>query len=151
MRLRSLHPCYLDSKWLVALWRETLLAKHVLEGKTTWYRHHPQLNRFKASNSPLGSINSYLQIIFDESLLRWYHFDNTKIDTQIMTWETLSVTDWQVLYELERLREKLSTRDLECYMLLPKKDEEISLHPLFVVKPWPIEEREVIKDVTKNL
>ena len=34
MRIWSLHPKYLDPKGLVALWRETLLAKHVLEGKT---------------------------------------------------------------------------------------------------------------------
>ena len=30
-----MHPKYLDNKGLVALWRETLLAKHVLEGKTS--------------------------------------------------------------------------------------------------------------------
>ncbi|HLV23351.1 MAG TPA: pyrimidine dimer DNA glycosylase/endonuclease V [Moheibacter sp.] len=32
MRIWLLHPKYLDAKGLVALWRETLLAKHVLEG-----------------------------------------------------------------------------------------------------------------------
>lgn len=31
MRIWSIHPKYLDTKGLVALWRETLLAKHVLE------------------------------------------------------------------------------------------------------------------------
>ncbi|WP_223209021.1 pyrimidine dimer DNA glycosylase/endonuclease V [Pyrococcus furiosus] len=39
--LWSLHPKYLDSKGLVALWREGLLAKKVLEGKTRSYRNHP--------------------------------------------------------------------------------------------------------------
>jgi hypothetical protein len=38
MRLWSIHPKYLDAKGLVALWRETLLAKHVLEGKTKGYK-----------------------------------------------------------------------------------------------------------------
>ena len=144
MRLRSLHPSYLDSKWLVALWRETLLAKHVLEGKTKWYRHHPQLNRFKSSISPLSLINSYLQAILDESLVRWYRFDATKIDTSLITEEILTVTSWQLIYELERLREKLSTRDLDRCLLLPKKDEEILLHPLFVMISGPIEDREVL-------
>ena len=32
MRLWSLHPRYLDAKGLVALWREGLLAKAVLQG-----------------------------------------------------------------------------------------------------------------------
>jgi len=34
MRLWSIHPKYLDSKGLVTLWREGLLAKKVLENKT---------------------------------------------------------------------------------------------------------------------
>ncbi|MEM2443473.1 MAG: pyrimidine dimer DNA glycosylase/endonuclease V, partial [Candidatus Bathyarchaeia archaeon] len=32
MRLWSIHPKYLDARGLVALWREGLLAKKVLEG-----------------------------------------------------------------------------------------------------------------------
>ena len=43
MRLWSIHPKYLDAKGLVALWRETLLAKHVLEGKTKGYKNHRNL------------------------------------------------------------------------------------------------------------
>jgi hypothetical protein len=31
MRIWSVHPKYLDTKGLVAFWRETLLAKNVLE------------------------------------------------------------------------------------------------------------------------
>ena len=46
MRLWSLHPKYLDSQGLVALWRETLLAQVVLRGQTRGYRNHPQLDRF---------------------------------------------------------------------------------------------------------
>ncbi|WP_394356120.1 pyrimidine dimer DNA glycosylase/endonuclease V [Thermococcus stetteri] len=50
-RLRSLHPKYLDSKGLVALWREGLLAKKVLEGKTRATRII-QLMGFKTIPSP---------------------------------------------------------------------------------------------------
>ena len=60
MRIWSLHPKYLDSKGFVALWRETLLAKNVLEGKTKGYKNHPQLERFKNCQYPLEAINSYL-------------------------------------------------------------------------------------------
>jgi len=37
MRLWSLHPSYLDQKGLVALWREGLLALHVLSS-TRFFR-----------------------------------------------------------------------------------------------------------------
>ncbi len=42
MRLWSLHPRHLDARGLVALWREGLLARAVLRGRTRGYRHHPQ-------------------------------------------------------------------------------------------------------------
>jgi hypothetical protein len=45
MRLWSIHPRHVDGKGLVALWREGLLARAVLRGKTRGYRHHPQLER----------------------------------------------------------------------------------------------------------
>jgi hypothetical protein len=48
MRLWTIHPRYLDSQGLVALWREALLARAVLRGETRGYRHHPQLIRFRA-------------------------------------------------------------------------------------------------------
>jgi len=51
MRLWSLHPGYLDSKGLVALWREGLLAQYVLLGKTKGYKNHPHLNRFKSADN----------------------------------------------------------------------------------------------------
>ena len=61
MRLWSIHFKYLDSKGLVALWREAFLAKKVLEGKTKGYKNHPQLERFRNSSNPISSINSYLE------------------------------------------------------------------------------------------
>ncbi len=43
MRLWSLHPKYLDPKGLVTLWRETLLARHVLVGNVEGYNNHPPI------------------------------------------------------------------------------------------------------------
>lgn len=57
MRLWSIHPQYLDAKGLLALWREALLAKHVLEGSTKGYKNHPQLIRFKETDNPIGFIS----------------------------------------------------------------------------------------------
>src|SRR5215467_12162862 len=98
MRLWSIHPKYLDSKGLVALWRESLLAKKVLEGKTKGYPNHPQLERFKISSKSLLAINQYLNEVHNEAGLRQYNFDNTKFKRNRHKL-TLTVTDGQVKYE----------------------------------------------------
>ena len=79
MRLWTLHPTYLDSQGLVALWREALLARAVLRGRTKGYRHHPQLERFISSRSPCAAINGYLASIYAEAALRGYQFDRSKL------------------------------------------------------------------------
>ncbi len=56
MRVWSLHPKYLDPQGLVALWRESLLARAVLKGETKGYRQHPQLLRFQQHADPLGAM-----------------------------------------------------------------------------------------------
>lgn len=52
MRSRTLHPKYLDSRGLVGLWGEALLAREVLRGRPIGFRRHPQLERFRACDSP---------------------------------------------------------------------------------------------------
>ena len=79
MRLWSLHPKYLDTKGIVALWREALLAQAVLRGDTKGYRHHPQLARFKAAHKPLHAITAYLSAIHKEAVRRNFKFDASKI------------------------------------------------------------------------
>lgn len=79
MRIWSLPPEYLDSKGLVALWRETLLAQKVLEGSTSGYRNHPQLDHFKQKDQPLEFICTYLLYIWKEACNRGYNFDKSKI------------------------------------------------------------------------
>jgi hypothetical protein len=109
----------LDVKGLLAAWREGLLAKKVLEGKTRGYRNHPQLIRFVASGSPLVGINKYLHGIYMESLARGYAFDGCKID-QALIGDRLSipVTRGQVQYEVALLKHKLSMRDQNKYAFL---------------------------------
>src|SRR5690348_843221 len=102
MRIWSIHPKYLDPKGLVALWRETLLGKRVLEGKTKGYLHHPQLNRFKSSSSPLKSLNFYLSAIYEEAKQRNYNFDKNKFKNQ-KPMNQLTVTQGQLEYEFSHL------------------------------------------------
>lgn len=140
MRIWSLHPKYLDGKGLVALWRETLLAKKVLEGKTKGYKNHPQLNRFKKSDKPLGCIDQYLSVVYRESVKRGYNFDKTKIDFNF-TPTKLTVTTLQIDYEGNHLINKLKTRDKKKYQELIYK-KQLEPHPLFEVVEGPVEEWE---------
>ncbi|MBI9063694.1 MAG: hypothetical protein JEZ14_17060 [Marinilabiliaceae bacterium] len=137
MRLWSLHPKYLDSKGLVALWREGLLAKNVLEGKTKGYKNHPQLLRFKESNDAVGSINQYLTAVYEEALERGYHFNKSKISFDFNPGK-IHVTKGQLNYEMVHLQNKLQIRDPQKLRELLNV-ERIEPHPLFFIIEGEIE------------
>lgn len=143
MRLWSLHPSYLDTKGLVALWREGLLARAVLEGKTVGYKNHPQLIRFKSQEKPLIFLDTYLHYVFLESKDRGYKFNHEKIGTHY-TEEYITVTKGQIEYELKHLQRKLKTRDIPKYMDL-KRIEVPRSNPIFKVIPGDIESWEKLK------
>lgn len=142
MRIWSLHPKYLDAKGLVALWRETLLAKHVLEGKTKGYKNHPQLDRFKACKNPLNAINFYLACVWKEADARGYHFSDKKIDWKFRKTK-LKVTDGQMQYELEHLRRKLKQRDRSKFAETCDL-KKASPHPLFRAVKGAVEDWEIV-------
>ena len=142
MRLWSLHPKYLDTKGLVALWRETLLAKHVLEGKTKGYKNHPQLNRFRKSKKPGEAINQYLGEIYVEASTRGYNFDKDKINWNFRR-KKLTLTTKQLDYETIHLLTKLKKRDLKKYKEL-KLQKNITTHPIFKLIEGEIEEWEIL-------
>ena len=131
MRIWSFHPKYLDTKGLVALWRETLLAKNVLENKTKGYKNHPQLIRFKESSSSINFINAYLAEVYLEAISRNYKFDETKFRKVSVT-EKINVTSGQINYEMEHLKQKLLIRDISKYKEVVKVKTVIS-HPVFEI------------------
>ncbi len=141
MRIWSLHPKHLDTKGLVALWRETLLAKHVLEGKTKGYKNHPQLNRFKEIG--LDAINQYLSIVYLDSVSREYKFDKNKINWNFEP-KKITVTNGQIDYEVKHLLSKLSVRDITKYNEL-KSNTDFEIHPIFEVVDGGIEDWEILK------
>ena len=141
MRLWSLHPGYLDSKGLVALWREALLAKHVLMGKTKGYTHHPQLDRFRKSDDPAGSIDYYLFTVYEEAERRGYRFNLQKIDLFENPPKKINVTRGQLEFEVSHLTRKLSIRDITRYNELNGKIN-IMPHPLFNVVEGDLEDWE---------
>lgn len=142
MRIWSVHPQYLDTKGLVALWRETLLAKHVLEGITKGYKNHPQLERFKKCKDPLNAINFYLAAVYHEAEKRGYHFDRSKLDWKFQKIK-MRVTKGQLDYEVEHLLRKLKKRDPMRFNEL-RKQKRIHSHSLFRVVPGPVAHWEII-------
>ncbi len=144
MRLWSLHPHYLDVKGLLAVWREGLLARHVLAGKTVGYRNHPQLRRFREAASPLDAIDCYLAEILHEAERRNYAFDREKIDWDF-TPVTLPVTAGQLAYERSHLLRKLAVRDPEAAGRLAAETRPLP-HPMFQVCEGGVEPWEIRKD-----
>lgn len=142
MRIWSLHPKYLDAKGLVALWRETLLAKHVLEGTTKAYKNHPQLNRFKGLNNPLDAINQYLSVVYEEAVLRGYQFNQQKISWNFKP-ILLEVTSGQINFEVTHLLKKLEKRDITLFEKL-KNTNLVESHTIFEIVTGEIEPWEII-------
>ena len=142
MRIWSIHPSYLDAKGLVALWRETLLAKHVLEGKTKGYRNHPQLDRFKQAGNPRHAINQYLAAVFEEACARGYNFDKKKINWKFEP-AIMTVTTGQIKYETAHLLNKLKTRDTARFDELNKLSK-FRPHPMFKTVSGKVEKWEIL-------
>ena len=129
MRLWTVHPQYLDPVGLVALWREALLARAVLEGATKGYRHHPQLTRFRAHRDPVACINRYLLVVHTEAGRRGYAFDERKIVRSVpVVW--MPETSGQLSVEWEHLLGKLRARRPEQFRSL-RSVTKPAAHPLF--------------------
>ena len=139
MRIWTLHPKYLDTRGLVALWREGLLAQAVLQGRTKGYLHHPQLIRFRERSSQVGFIAQYLRVVHDEAVSRGYNFARGKISRSRAAGR-LMVSRGQLDFEWQHLMEKLRIRD-------PTRGAELvrlnapRAHPLFrvvegAIAPW---------------
>jgi hypothetical protein len=133
MRLWTIHPRYLDSKGLVAAWREALLAQKVLDGKTRGYRSHPQLLRFREQADPIAAIGSFLTGLLAEANARGYHFDGTKVLRGRRT-KRIEETRGQLQFEWKHLRAKLRDRSPQ----LARQWRGIASpdpHPLFCIVP----------------
>ena len=116
MRLWSVSPNILDSKGLVACWREGLLALNVLQGKTKGYKNHPQLNRFKECENPIQAITNYLHTLVDEADNRGYKFDRSKLPIRSEETTKIKLTKGQLEYEFQFLRQKVLSRNPEQWI-----------------------------------
>lgn len=134
MRIWSIHPSYLDWMGLGAQWREGILAQKVTEGKTKGWKNHPQLDRFKYHEKPMGAVGYYLKELYVDSQRRGYNYNYSKIMFPDAVVEPIDLTQGQVAYEFDLLQSRLKVRT-------PKKYEENlgvsepKAHPLFKIVP----------------
>lgn len=172
MRIWSLHPRYLDTKGLVALWRETLLARKVLQGATRGYRHHPQLHRFRDNPDPVATVDRYLLSVWQEACQRGYRFDRSKFNPPpgpaalpgpelapaAPRPPALTVSSGQLAWEWQHLLAKLSLRDPARHACLAAQAPQCEPHqaapdpangwlpephPLFQVVPGGVADWEI--------
>lgn len=136
MRLWTIHPRYLDPAGLVAVWREGLLARAVLNEQTRGYRNHPQLERFRSHPFPVPAINAYLSVIFEESVARGYRFDRSRLGA-VEAVVPISATTGQMDFEWSHLMGKLSRRRRALFEEL-RNVKPVLPHPLFQISPGPI-------------
>jgi hypothetical protein len=134
--LWSIHPRHLDAKGLVALWREGLLARAVLRGKTRGYREHPQLERFRRCEDPVVALDAYLHHVLVEARRRGYRFDESKVrGAPPMAKRRLHAG--QLAYEWRHLLAKLRARDPARWRLEQRSSP--TCHPSFRVVAGDVE------------
>lgn len=143
MRLWSLHPRYLDTQGLLALWREALLAQKVLKGRTIGYKNHPQLERFKKHFRPSEAMAAYLLGVWKEAEKRGYHFNPKKIEAKIAK-QKLRVTQGQLEYEFRWLCRKLKKRSPRQYRFMVS-ERKVKPHPFFRTVQGTVERWERVK------
>ena len=139
MRLWSLHPRHLDGKGLVALWREGLLARAVLRGRTRGYRHHPQLARFRRCADPVAALDAYLHHVLVEARRRGYRFDESKIRAApgVSSWPRRRLHAGQLAFEWQHLLAKLRARDPDRWRR--ERRGQPACHPSFRVVAGDVE------------
>ena len=142
MRLWTLHPKYLDPQGLVALWREALLARQVLRGRTRGYRHHPQLERFRRHPAARSAINAYLAAVYAEACGRGYAFDGSKVGPARKI-SRLTATTGQLDYEWRHLCRKLRVRS-PGVLRGHRGAGRPQAHPLFRIIAGPVQSWERI-------
>jgi hypothetical protein len=141
MRLWSIHPKYLDTQGLLALWREGLLAQKVLANETKGYKNHPQLQRFKLQKNPLAAIGSFLLTVQEEASRRGYHFRREKIIFAKRQTAAINISAAQLRFESLHLARKLKTRSSRDYRLFLSR-RRLRTNPLFkrvpgtLLEPW---------------
>jgi len=136
MKLWSVHPRYLDSAGLVALWREGLLAQAVLLGRTRGYTHHPQLIRFQEQQDPIGAMAGYLHHVVREADRRGYSFDRSKLPAET-TIVSIALTDGQLRLEWQHLMAKLRSRNPQQHREIAGLKKPLP-HPSFILVRGPV-------------
>lgn len=120
----------------MAQWREGLGAQTSLRAwyfgdSTVGYQNHPQLERFKTCENPLGALHYYLLNTYSDSLVRKYKFNVSKLIVPDDTaYVHIPLHEGQLDYEIERLRGKIEKRAPEELWRLEEKRESAYIFQL---------------------
>jgi|DewCreStandDraft_3_1066083.scaffolds.fasta_scaffold00567_11 hypothetical protein len=157
MRLWTIHPVYLDAMSLVALWRSSLLARDVIEGKDKSYGIKPPMYRFINHPDPVRAINTYIYYIWLEGRERGYKFDEKQLHMDKIDLEgriKVPVTDGQLAFEVWNLLMGLVRKrpirlfgyvGIECFM--PNPVFKVYMGP---PDPWEKIPSEILRSMPKK-
>ena len=135
MRICHISPKLLDTKGLVALWRETLLAQSAIYKNTRSWKNHAQLRPFKIHKdfSVCEYLSNYLHIIAKEAKNRTYNFDTAKI---LFTYNNkipkITTTLEYILQEWKLLTARYKIRSQNFWLYV--KNKPIEVHPSFAIQ-----------------
>jgi hypothetical protein len=140
IKLWSIHPMYLYDKALMGLWRSSLIARDIIEGRATGYRIRPPLYRFINHPDPVKAINTYIYYIWLEAKDRGYKF----VDDRELRWEYIDfegkvkvpITDGQLAFEVWNYLWKVVVKK-PTWLPIYRYVECFEPNPVFKVYPGP--------------
>lgn len=127
MRLWSVHPKYLDVKGLGGQWVEAIIAKNTLTGKSSGWKNHPELDRFRKNPQ---TINDFLRAVWEEGVSRGYDYKEDYVGEP--SGQKIEVKKEDLIEEFNILLSKLEERAPKKFREL-RNLERVESNPVFVV------------------
>jgi len=106
MRLWFIHPKYLDTEMLVITWKNAIKVKQSILNRQPAFTSNSQVKRILSSTIPMGSINTYLNCIYEEANQRGFGFDERLIGENQAV-ERIPLTKMEIIYELNILKKEM--------------------------------------------
>ena len=114
---------------MTSQWREALLCRSVIVGRTTGYKTNPHVLRIMKHTVPYIFINRFLYEIFNEGKKREFKFDENKLIPESLTCgiDPMDVTEDQLEYEFNLIQS-----------LMPEFHKQRSLNEQYFNEEWVI-------------
>lgn len=129
MRIWSIHPKYLDEQSLKECWNDGIvLLNNISKEKRSSYS-----KICKTYQVPVVQITTYLYFILQESLVRDYKLDSSKLTFGLLAFsEKVEARKGEITVEFSSLMENMKDVNFNKYRRLSSL-KKIELHPLFKI------------------